>query len=77
MDNVIKQRRLNRALCYCCIEESSILKVITEKALGQFELHKPLFNSRGDLHLCVSEATTVCGARGFLSVTQSLQSALA
>lgn len=53
------------------------MKVITETAPGQFELHKPLFNSRGDVHLCVSEATAVRSARGSLSVTQSLQSALA
>lgn len=53
------------------------MKVITQMALGRFELHKPLFNSRGDVHLRVSEATVVHSARGSLSVTQSLQSALA
>lgn len=68
---------------YCCTEESGVVKVITQTALERFELHKPLFNSRGDVHLCVcvymcvSQAATVHSARGSLSVTQSLQSALA
>ena len=74
---MVKGSKSNHALCFCCFVESSVVKVITQMTLGRFELHKPLFNSRGYEHLCVSEATMVHSARGSLSVTQSLQSALA